>query len=121
MKSLKRLYIAAKILNIVALIHAILLFLCNLLGSWVGYHLMGFGWAFWQYPAAVFMVISMLRALFGRGKDYSFGQRLKDIFLNLWLLLVSMLINHLAINYFSPWGLYEHLYQVVESLMKMLG
>ena len=121
MKSVKRLYKINKFFVHGSAVLAFFFFLFNLVGAWSPWHLAGFGWVLWQYPAAAFMVISMLRALFRKDEDYSFGQRLKYIFLNLWLLLVSVIINHLSITYFSPWGLYEYLYQAVESLMKMLG
>ncbi len=121
MKGVKRLYKLNRFLVRGSALLAFFFFLFNLCGAWSLWHLAGFGWAFWQYPAVVVMALSILRALLGKGEDYSFGQRLKYIFLNLWLLLVSALINHLSIIYFSPWGLYEHLYFAVESLMKMLG
>lgn len=121
MKSVKRLYKINKFFVRGSAVLAFFFFLFNLVGAWSPWHLAGFGWVLWQYPAAALMVISMLRALFRKDEDYSLGQRLKYIFLNIWLLLVSVIINHLSITYFSPWGLYEYLYQAVEALMKMLG
>ena len=116
MKSVERLYKLNKFLVRASAFLAFFFFLFNLLGLWAPWHLAGFSWLFWQLPLAVIMVISVLRSLFGKGEGYGFGKRLKFLCLNLLLLLVSVLINHLAVKYFSPWGLYEHLENLYEFI-----
>lgn len=110
MKSVKRLYIAAKILNIVALIHALLLFLCNLLGSWVGYHLMGFGWAFWQLFATGLLVLSFLHSLFARAEDYNREDRWRYVGKNLLWLMVSAPVILVSMLCSAEWGFFYNLF-----------
>lgn len=110
MKSVKRLYIAAKILNIVALIHAILLFLCNLLGSWVGYHLMGFGWAFWQLFATGLTVLSFLHSIFARAEDYTGKDRWRYVGKNLLWLIVSIPVSVISVSCSAEWGFFYELF-----------
>lgn len=110
MKSVKRLYIAAKILNIVAFIHALLLFLCNLLGSWVGYHLTGFGWAFWQFLAFALSTLSLLHSTFARAEDYTRKDRWRFIWKNLIWILISIPVSAVSVSCSAEWGFFYNLF-----------
>ena len=109
MKSVKWLYKLSKFLNIVALIHAVLLFFCNLLASWVGYHLMGFGWAFWQFFATGISVLSLLHSIFARAEDYTRKDRWRFIGKNLLWIIVSVPVIFVSMFCSAEWGFFYEL------------
>ncbi len=111
MKSVKALFKVSKVINIIAMVHAFLLFLCNLLGSWVGYHLMGFGWLFWQVNATAITVLSFLHSIFAKADDYGRGDRSGFVLESLGWLALSVPFIVVSVGASAEWGFFYNLLQ----------